>query len=277
MAARCGFWSTLLALKFGWIFSRASMHAFAEKVYFMRIHQIHWAFVTFYCLQNKSPKPFWWPYSRLMFVGIGHCPARCRRSWSWRRGDSNSHILSFLKNGNAWMKVSSIPSSLVSLEQIQKYSHEFGQTRSLADLTIDAGIFSACVNNHSIRFWIHFDPSIPSSDLALHKLPFFQVFAQSVLLGCGGWMNGVIISDKNKNLDGFKKVIGKKLPDVSIPENQKSVTKKFPCPRNRVHAESPGFELEVLEDYLLLRGILNVRSEVYEFYIVLCSVQMWEF
>lgn len=87
-------------------------------------------------------------------------------------------------------------------------------------------------------------------------------------------MNGVIISDKNKNLDGFKQVIGKKVPDVSIPENQKSVTKKFPSLATRVHAESPGFELEVLEDYLLLRGILNVRSEVYEFYIVLCSVQM---
>ena len=113
----------------------------------------------------------------------------------------------------------------------------------------------------------------PHQISALHKLPFFQVFAQSVLLGCGGWMNGVI-SDKNKNLDGFKMVTGKKVPDVSIPENQKSViTKQFPCPRNRVHAESPGFELEVLEDYLLLRVILNVRSEVYEFYIVLCSGQ----
>ena len=62
-------------------------------------------------------------------------------------------------------------------------------------------------------------------------------------------MNGVIISDKNKNLDGFKKVIGKKVPDVSIRENQKnSVTKKFPCLKNRVHAEKPGSELEVLDD-----------------------------
>ena len=72
-----------------------------------------------------------------------------------------------------------------------------------------------------------------------------------------GWMEWSYLIKPTKICMVLLRFWGKKVPDFSIPD---------------LHAESPGSELEVLEDYLLLRGILNFRLVVYDSFMFMSNV-----